>query len=88
VPLELIVDYSEPGDESGPWTDVVVWTLGNDPRVIESQHFKDPAELRVWLKAVAVAHRHENITVRWPNKRNANKPLSRLIAACLAISPP
>jgi hypothetical protein len=88
VTLELLVDYSEPGEASGPWTDIVVWTMDDDPRIIESQRFNDPRQLRVWLKAIIEEHGQRNITVRWTDRLKRNRSLTRLLAVCLGVPVP
>lgn len=86
--LELLVDYSEPGDQSGPWTVIVVWTLGDDPQVLESQRFTNPADTRVWLKSIIAEHGRRRISVRWTDRLTQNRSLTRMLAVCLGIPVP
>jgi hypothetical protein len=86
--LELIVDFAAPDDPKGPWFDALLWTVGPDPRLLESQHFGNAADLRVWLKAVAVEHGLDRITVRWTEKLQTNRPLCHLLGVCLGVVVP
>jgi len=88
VALELIVDFAAPDDPKGPWFDALLWAVGADPRLVESQHFGNAADLRVWLKAVAVEHGLDRITVRWSEKLRTNRPLCHLLGVCLGVVVP
>jgi hypothetical protein len=88
VTLELMVDFAAPDDAKGPWFDALLWVVGADPRLVESQHFGNAADLRVWLKAVAVEHGLDSITVRWTEKLRTNRPLCHLLGVCLGVAVP
>jgi hypothetical protein len=48
----------------GVWA--MVWTaLDDDPRLLESKHFKGDAALRVWLAGIGARYGRANIRVNW-----------------------
>lgn len=54
--LELFVTHSDPGDRTQPWIDVLLWSIGDDPKLIEAVRFTGGVELRVWVKAIRAEH--------------------------------
>lgn len=86
--FDLFVDFAGPDDPRGPWFEVVLWTEGSDPRLVESQRLGNAGELRVWLKAIAVEHGARNISVRWTEKLKQNRPLCHLLGVCLGVVVP
>jgi hypothetical protein len=84
--VELVVSCSEPSDRTQPWIEALLWSVADeDTRLLEFQRFTGGADLRVWLKAIAVEHGRGTIRVRWTDKLRANFALSHLIAACLDL---
>lgn len=44
----------------------MVWTaVDDDPRLLESKHFKGEAALKVWLAGMGARFGRENIRVNW-----------------------
>lgn len=84
----LILDYAAADDPAAPWFDALLWTAGRDPRLLESQRFRNAADLRVWLKAISFEHGQPNITVQWTDKLKANRPLCHLLGLCLGVVVP
>jgi hypothetical protein len=86
--LELFVTQSDPGDRTQPWIDVLLWSIGDDPKLIEAVRFTGGAELRVWVKAIRAEHGDPHITVRWTPALKGNRALSHLVAACVGTTVP
>jgi hypothetical protein len=81
--LELIVDPSASGELPHKTVTVMLWSMGDDPALLDAKVFTNSADLRAWLKATVATHGSENISVRWSKKLKADLTLSGLIAACL-----
>lgn len=84
-----MVTYAGPDDPKGPWFETLLWAVGGgDARLVESQHFGNAAELRVWLKAITTEHGPNSIVVKWTEKLKVNRPLSQLLSVCLGTVVP
>ena len=58
----LVVDRAQA--TSGFWA--MVWTaIDDDPRLLESKHFRGEAALKVWLAGIGARYGRENIRVNW-----------------------
>jgi hypothetical protein len=86
--LELIVDPSASGELPQKTTTVMLWAMGDDPRLLDAQVFTSAADLRVWLKAAAAKHGAANIRVRWTKRLLASDSVCGLVAACLDTDVP
>ena len=88
--LELIIDpaASGSGDPARKTTTVMLWTVGEDPQILDAQAFSNPADLRVWLKRVAATYGPGNIVVRWTRQLRAAPHMSKLVAVCLGVDLP
>ena len=55
VGIELIVEPAASGSENSlqKRTTAMLWTIGEDPQVLDAQAFSNPADLRTWLKRTA-----------------------------------
>jgi hypothetical protein len=77
--LELIVDPSASGELPHKTVTVMLWSMGDDPALLDAKVFTSSADL---------PHGSENISVRWSKKLKADLTLSGLIAACLDLDAP
>jgi hypothetical protein len=87
-PLELIVDPSASGELPRKTTTVMLWSTGEDPRLLDAQVFTGAADLRAWLKEAVGKHGAGTIKVRWTRRLLANETVCKLVAACLDTDVP
>lgn len=90
VEVELIVDpgASGTGDRANRTTTVMLWTIGEDPQVVEAQALSNPADLRAWLKQTAATYGAGNVVVRWTRQLRAAPHVAKLVAVCLGVELP
>ena len=86
--VELVINQSTAEDPEGRWTDVLLWSEEDDPRLLADQRFTDPSAFRTWLNDMVATYGRENIRVRWTDALTAKRTLARLVAVCLAIPVP
>jgi hypothetical protein len=86
--VELIVDPSASGELPRKTVTVMLWSVAEDPALLDAKVFTSGAEIRMWLKDVIAKHGAANVSVRWSKKLRADTTLSGLIAACLGIDVP
>jgi hypothetical protein len=86
VSLELIVDPASSGDKPQYAVSCMLWSTGEDPRLVDAQIFLSPTDLSAWLKAKAVRHGPE-IAIRW-TPRLKRSSVARIVAACLDTQVP
>ena len=90
VVVELLIDPSASG-AAEPWqktTTVMLWSINEDPQVLDAQAFSNAADLRAWLKHMGATYGAENIVVRWTRELRGATHLARLVAVCLGVALP
>ena len=90
VGIELIVEpaASGSGNSLQKRTTAMLWTIGEDPQVLDAQAFSNPADLRTWLKRTAERYGPGSIVVRWSRQLQASPHMAKLVAVCLGVELP
>jgi hypothetical protein len=58
----------------------MVWTTqDDDPRLLESKHFRGEAALKVWLAGITTKYGPSNITVDWSDSLKADVRLASAV---------
>jgi hypothetical protein len=81
----LVLDRAE--TTAGIWA--MLWTaIDDDPRLLESKHFKSEAALQVWRAGIGARYGRENIRVNWTDALRTDDRLSVVLKDCVgAIAP-
>jgi hypothetical protein len=72
----LVIERSKAGAQLS----AMVWTAGDDdPRLLESRHFRGEGALKVWLAGIVTRYGRSNIRVSCPESLEADDRLTVLL---------
>jgi hypothetical protein len=71
----LVVERSNAGAQLS----AMVWTAGDDPRLLESREFRGEGALKVWLAGIVTRYGRDNIRVNWTASLGADDRLTVLL---------
>ena len=66
----------------------MIWSDGNDPRLVQSESFRSLADLGIWLAETVGKHPPGSITIRWTGDLLAEPEMVKTVAAALHVQPP